>query len=76
MAGLGEAVGSGLIGFLRWCSETEVTRRGDSSGDGPAGWVYPDVITVNGTNYTDEWRGDMVYRDKNGNMLDLKVLEG
>ena len=47
------------------------------AGDGVArkpSWVYPDVLEVNGTNYTDERRGDMVYRDLAGRKLDLNLL--
>ena len=35
------------------------------------GWGYPDVVFWNGSNYTDGRRGDFVYRDDAGNMLDL-----
>ena len=34
-------------------------------------WAYPDIIVVNGTNYTDGRRGDLIYRDGRGNVLDL-----
>ena len=37
-------------------------------------WVYPDVVTWNGTEYTDEHRNDLVYRDSTGNVLDLRLL--
>ena len=37
-------------------------------------WGYPDIITVNGTNYTDEKRNDLVYRDSAGNKLALKLM--
>ena len=37
-------------------------------------WGYPDMITVNGTNYTDEKRNDLIYRDTAGNMLNLTLL--
>ena len=36
---------------------------------------YPNIISFNGTNYTDEWRGDLIYRDGEGRILDLKMLK-
>ncbi|KAL8701353.1 MAG: hypothetical protein Q9201_004954 [Fulgogasparrea decipioides] len=32
---------------------------------------YPDVVEVNGVNFTDGWRGDLVYRDEAGRVLNL-----
>ncbi|KAI9749481.1 MAG: hypothetical protein M1835_001540 [Candelina submexicana] len=37
--------------------------------------VYPDVITVRGVEYSDEKRGDLVYRDAKGNVLELDELQ-
>ena len=34
-------------------------------------WGYPNIITVNGTNYTDDKRNDLIYRDLAGNILNL-----
>ena len=39
-----------------------------------ATWGYPDIVSVNGTNYTDGRRGDLVYRNEEGNVLDLDTL--
>ncbi|KAI9800593.1 MAG: hypothetical protein M1833_003251 [Piccolia ochrophora] len=36
--------------------------------------VFPNVYLVNGTRYSDERRGDLVYRDARGNQLDLSAL--
>lgn len=32
---------------------------------------YADLISINGTDYTDDGRGDMVYRDERGRALDF-----
>lgn len=37
--------------------------------------LYADLISVNGTDYTDDGRGDMVYRDEKGRTLDLSSLQ-
>jgi len=42
----------------------------------PSLWRYPDFIMVNGTNYTDDGRGDLVYRNETGVILDLDRLGG
>ena len=42
----------------------------------PFRWQYPDLIAVNGTNYTDDGRGDLVYRSEDGMMLNLDGLGG
>lgn len=42
----------------------------------PSLWRYPDFIMVNGTNYTDDGRGDLVYRNETGVILDLDTLGG
>ncbi|KAI9800683.1 MAG: hypothetical protein M1825_004005 [Sarcosagium campestre] len=36
--------------------------------------VFPDLISFNGTRYSDDKRGDLVYRDGFGNQLDLTLL--
>ncbi|MCJ1240016.1 hypothetical protein MMC14_008016 [Varicellaria rhodocarpa] len=56
---------------------------GDGLGAGPGAgvkaqepnWAYPDVIVVGKTNYTDERRGDLMYRDEVGNVLNLTRLQ-
>ncbi|MCJ1232666.1 hypothetical protein MMC14_000619 [Varicellaria rhodocarpa] len=37
-------------------------------------WGYPDIITVEGINYTDHKRNDLMYRDPAGNELNLTYL--
>ena len=39
-------------------------------------WAYPDVILYNGTEYSDGHRGDRVYKDDGGHVLDLELLNG
>ena len=34
-------------------------------------WGYPNVVSVNGTNYTSQHRHSLVYRDSAGTLLDL-----
>ena len=46
----------------------------DDKVPGQRKWAYPDIIVVNGTNFTDERRGDLIYRDGMGNVLDLTRL--
>ena len=39
---------------------------------GPApSWRYPELVVVNGSDYSDAGRGDLVYTDAKGNVLDL-----
>ena len=38
-------------------------------------WAYPDIIVIGKTNFTDERRGDLIYRDEAGNMLNLTRLQ-
>ena len=38
-------------------------------------WGYPNIISFNGTNYTDGWRGDLIYRDGQGRVLDLNTVK-
>jgi len=40
----------------------------------PTQWRYPDLIVVNGTDYTDNAGGDLVYRSESGAVLDLGQL--
>ena len=37
-------------------------------------WGFPDIITFNGSNYTDERRGDLMYRNSSGALLNLTTL--
>ena len=42
---------------------------------GPAPrWRYPELVVVNGSEYSDRGRGDLVYADAMGNTLDLTQL--
>lgn len=75
-----DATGLGWLGvLLGFCTKAGRERRSVSveAGDGVVKkptWVYPDILEVNGTNYTDGRRGDMVYRDLVGRKLDLNLL--
>ena len=42
----------------------------------PKYWKYADLIVVNGTNYTDDDRGDLIYRSDDGAVLNLDLLKG
>lgn len=75
-AGLGSSLGS--LGLRkRW----ELTRRGIVSKDKgvviaqpPPGTQWPDRITVDGRDYTEESVGSPIYRDRDGAVLDLTSL--
>lgn len=41
----------------------------------PPRWIYPTVIRVNGTNYTDGGAGNLVYKDGAGVALNLTQLD-
>lgn len=41
---------------------------------GPTTWTWPTFITVNGTEYTDGGVGDLIYKSRNGETLDLTSL--
>ncbi len=67
----------------KWTALTDIAaakmRRGarteEAEADVDVVEVYPDVITIRGVEYSDEKRGDLVYRDAEGNVLDLAELE-
>ena len=61
-------VGGNVISPRR--ADRMVERRGLGS------WAYPDTIIFNGTEYTDEYRSDLVYKDTGGSLLDLNQLAG
>ncbi|KAI9716137.1 MAG: hypothetical protein M1812_005565 [Candelaria pacifica] len=60
-------------------TQTSKMRRGvrieERDAESGANDVYPDVITVRGVEYSDDKRGDLVYRDAEGNILDLAELQ-
>ncbi|KAL8945892.1 MAG: hypothetical protein Q9222_007633 [Ikaeria aurantiellina] len=41
----------------------------------PGFFKYPDIIEVEGVNYTDGWRGDLVYMSSEGKTLNLTTFE-
>ena len=40
----------------------------------PTSKAYPSIVVVNNTSYTDDGRGDLIYRDNNGELLNLTTL--
>ena len=77
--------GRGWVGILLdFCFRAErsgVNRRRNGDGGVEPGeendWVYPDIVQVNGTNYTDGRRGNLEYRNgEGGSILSLDVLRG
>ena len=38
-------------------------------------WGYPDIISFNGASYTDGRRGDLLYRNSMGGLLNLSALD-
>ena len=49
-------------------------REGGGGDVGGAKWAFPDIVVVNGTNFTDGRRGDLMYRDEMGRVLNLTLL--
>ena len=49
--------------------------RGEVEWRSPHWFKYPDIVQVDGVNYTDEWRGDLVYKDNQGRVLNLTSFE-
>lgn len=41
----------------------------------PPKWRYPDLINVDGKNYTNDDRGDLHYQSLNGAVLNLTALD-
>ena len=87
MQGLSKLVWMG--GQQRWTASSQnlprsgFSNKRDSQGSdevvtayirSPPGWVYPSIITLNGTNYTDNSRGDLVYRSDGGAVLNMTIL--
>ena len=63
---------SGWVGVLAGFCFAKEKREALGGPGGTEEWGYPDIISWNGTNYTDERRNDLIYRDDRDNMLDLK----
>ncbi|KAI4183080.1 MAG: hypothetical protein L6R41_005610 [Letrouitia leprolyta] len=49
--------------------------RGTVEWRSPHYYKYPDLIEVDGVNYTDGWRGDLVYKDRRGRVLNLTTFD-
>ena len=52
-----------------------IDRRQSIEGDTARISGYPNIISLNGTNFTDQYRGDLIYRDGQGRVLDLKTVK-
>ena len=52
-----------------------IDRRRSKEGYAPRSSGYPNIISLNGTNYIDEYRGDLTYRDGQGRVLDPKTVK-
>ena len=64
---LGQSQGNGL--WKR--GGRHLINRGTAYLTEPLRWEYPSLITVNGTNYTDNSRGDLIYSSDSGSMLNV-----
>ena len=56
--------------YIEWPDKGTVYARAPLRG------LYPSIIVVNETRYTDDRRGDLKYRNLNGTLLNLKFLGG
>ena len=61
-------------GFLLAGFCSRLKKKGTSSVPPPAAWVWPDLVTVDAVNYTDDRRGDLLYRDTKNGLLNLTRL--
>ena len=71
----------GLCRTLKWGAFSLPPRNQRNGNEQPGAgkisepnWMYPDIIVINGTNFTDGRRGDLIYRDGVGNVLNLTQL--
>ncbi|MCJ1242264.1 hypothetical protein MMC14_010271 [Varicellaria rhodocarpa] len=63
-----------LVGFCQGPRNRAVGSGGRGTERVQPTWSYPNVINVNGTNYTSQHRHDLVYRDSAGTLLDLATI--
>ena len=63
-----------LGGFCATLSSRRWGEMKRDAGEEKGGWGYVDIIEFRGINYTDGKRGDMIYRDEKGSMLDLNMF--
>ena len=74
MAATGRDTGIGWLGvLLGFCTSGSRKRSAAPGAIIKPTWTYPDIVQVNGTNYTNGMAG-LIYKDWRGRRLDLKSL--
>ena len=69
-----ESTGTRWLGILLgFCTKGNKKRGGASGASMKPTWTYPDIMQVNGTNYTN-YMGNLVYKNSGGEVLDLTPL--
>ena len=65
--------GSVLAGF---CARMKrgTDSKAESVPPSQVGWVWPDMITIDGVNYTDDRKGDLLYHDSENRLVNLTGL--
>ena len=64
---IGRGWGTALAGF---CARL----KRDSDSVATPAWVWPDLITVDGVNYTDDKKGTLLYYDDHNNLINLTSI--
>ena len=72
LLGVGTSTGNGVTRKSTLKREIRSANKGTVYAMPPRRVVYPTFMVLNGTNYTDEGRGDLVYRSDSGTILDLR----
>ena len=74
LLGGGSEGGSGVVPRSRLRKDIRFAEKGTVYATSPKKAVYPTLVIVNGTTYTDGGRGDLVYRSEADAVLDLGDL--
>lgn len=55
--------------------DVQLEERADGGSPGKGSHVYADVVRINGTEFHEDPRGSLMYKDKNGGVLDMNFLK-
>ena len=65
---------AGFCNSLQWRFPPRAETAEIPSSTSGVTWGYPNIVIFNNTKYTDDRRGDLIYRDSVGNLLDMSLL--